>query len=437
MSVSASEAVRHYQERERQAADAIDRYGALLQHLQKQLSAVRGEGARARRDLAVAYFPDLQDESFHLAEHLTGYRGFTRRDPRLAMAREKLTLEKTLARIQGDERYRRREYLVGPHGELTREREERRQLLEPWVLECRKFEDLDGFEALVEVKYDTPEFTESWWHSKYWHHWAAGDRICETLGMADFGDDVLPAYQKAATEREKWRGQVAEVDARIAEVHQLVQSHDHAVARIPELPEIYLDQSQQVLGEYLKGTDLALLEEWLKEESEQHRAIRMGLRKVAGLMAKERFLQELVQQGITPLLTDLKERRAKYARKQVKYARAKYRYQEIPPEHLDPKFGEKYGKLLVQRDKIETLVDRMVAYDQYERFDLQNDEDLWWLEFTGKRPSRLTPTLRSSFDQHPEARPIHDPRYVTNEEAEAVAQAAAAGITADDLGYLS
>jgi hypothetical protein len=437
MFVSASDAVRHYQEREEQAADAIDRYGTLLQRLQKQLSAIRGEASRARRDLATAYLPNLEDPSFALTEHLTGYRGFSRRDPRTAMAHEKGTLEKTLARIQGDERYRRREYLVGPHGELTREMDERSQLLDPWELECRRFEDLDGFLDLVEVKYDTPEFAESWWRSNYWHHWAAGDRICEELGMADFGDDVLPAYHKAATERGKWRGQVAEIQARIAEVHQLAQSHDDAVARIPRLPEIYLDQSHKVLAEYLKGTDLPLLEEWLQEESEQHRSIRMGLRKVAGLMAKERCLEELIEAGITPLLADLRERRAKYARKQVKYARAKYRYQQIPQEHLDLKFGEKHKKLVTQRDKIETLVDRMVAYDQYERFDLHNDDHLWWVEFTGKRPTRLTPTLRSAHDQRPDARPIYDPRYVSNQEAEAVAQAAAAAVTADDLGYLS
>jgi len=437
MYVSAGQAVRHYQERERQASDAIDRYGTLLAHLQEQLTAVQGEARGARLDLAGAYLPDLDDASFQRAEHLTGYQGFTRRDPRKAMAREKLTLEKTLARIQGDERYRRREYLVGPHGDLTRELEERNQLLEPWEQECSRFEDLDGFLQLVEVKYDTPEFDESWWQPKYWHHWATGDRICETLDMADFGDDVLPAYQKAATERGKWREQVAEVQARIAEVHQLVQTHDESIARIPQLPEIYLDQSQQVLAEYLKGTDLALLEQWLDEESEQHRSIRMGLRKVAGLMAKERFLGEIIQDGVAPLLADLKARRDKYARKQMKFARPKYQYQQIPEGNLDQGFEEKYQKLVTQRDKIEALVDRMVAYDQYERFDLQNDEDLWWVEFTGKRPTRFTPTLRQQFEQHPEARPVHDPRYASNQEAEAVAEAAAAGIVADDLGYLS
>jgi hypothetical protein len=108
----------------------------------------------------------------------------------------------------------------------------------------------------------------------------------------------------------------------------------------------------------------------------------------------------------------------------------------IPESYLDQKFEAKSIKLQERLDKTDALVDRLVAYDDYEHFDLENDTALWWMEMTRKRPSRLTPRLRAWYDRNPTAVPDLDDDAAQADAARAVAAAASARNTTD-LGYLS
>lgn len=434
MSVSASQLSQHYRTRSAQAAELIAIYTQLQDRLYTSRDQLEQRAAGARLELARAYLPELSAPAIQRAERLTGFRGFSRRDPLAAMARELAVLQKTIVRIEADERYRKRKSLVGPHGSITRKLEEARSMLEPWEHECARFESLEGFLELVEVGYDTPEYESQWWRGSYWKRWAAGDRICEALGLDDFGDDVLPAYRKVVEPRDRWRGQIAEIEVAVEAIHRMVQERDQAEARAPRLPELYLARSQELLAEFLAGADLALLDEWLKAEGgEPDRAVQMGLRKAAGMAAKIDFLSELAGEGIEPLKDQLAERQRKYDRKISKYSRSKYAYTQFDEVHMDRKFEAKYQKLKGRRDALERVVDKMLRYESYERFDLSNDPELWWREFTGGRPPRQLPKLRGWYDRHPDARPL---RAHTG-DGEAAAEAAAAFQVADDLGYLS
>ena len=80
------------------------------------------------------------------------------------------------------------------------------------------------------------------------------------------------------------------------------------------------------------------------------------------------------------------------------------------------------------------MADRVSSYDQYDRFELDNPPELWFYEFTGgKRPSRLTPSLRGWYERNPNRIPEHD----TRDTIPRVAQAAPAQERLDELGYLS
>ena len=157
------------------------------------------------------------------------------------------------------------------------------------------------------------------------------------------------------------------------------------------------------------------------------------LRRAAGLAAKEEFLTELVE-GLDAQLSQVRERRGKYIRKTDKYSRSKHMGKHWGPEHQDAKFEAKAAKMHTNLDKVGVLADRMMAYDDYGRFDLENDPELWWVEFTRKQPSRLTPRLRSWYDRNPTLKPELD---VHEDHARALASAVAAREENDALGYIS
>ncbi len=431
MAYGAREVVLHYATSKRMADAVAMRWRALGSTVQAAIDKVTAEEESARATLAAAYLLELTPEALQRVEQLTGFRGFTRRDPLKAMAHEVEVLRKTIARIMGDERWQRRMYLVGPTGGLTAALAEAQSMLEPWEEECAKFEDLAGFLELYEVKYDTPAFGEFWYEPKYWKHWAAGDRICELLDKPDFGDDVLPAYEKVRVPREEWRGQVAAANAKIDEVHNLVQTRDAAEQRIPLLPDMYLAQCQHQLSAFFANADLGLLEEWI-ETAGGDRGVQQVLRRCAGLKAKLDILQELRDRGISDQIAQFEGRAAKYARKATKFGRSKYHSRTFSSVDLDTKFREKLPKYESQPDKLTRQVARLMEYDDYGRFDLNNDPELWYVTFTKKRPSRFTPRLRSWYERNPDAAPEYD----ADDLGGAVAEAAAT-FDRHDTGYLS
>jgi len=437
---STNDLLRHFQECYSETLLLVGRYEAFLGHLDAGAKRVHDEVNEAAVALARAYLSGLDAAALAGAERRTGFRGFSRHDPLVAMARERDTLERTLARIRADDRYVQRQLLVGPQGVLVVELEERVSMSEPWEEEARKFEGLDGFLELLELGYDTPEFSESWWQPRYWKHWKQGDAICAELGLNDFGDDVLPAYRPVCDKRDEWRRQIAATRSKVADVHHLVQTHDAAVARIPELPARTLDQCHDRLADYLRQADHQLLATWNDQEPAPDRAVTMALRVLSGLHAKQSFLAELRGKGIDPFVRDLHDRAAKYHRKANKFTRSKYRGMSWPDSAMDLRFlSEKAPKYNARISKLEALIARVLEYDDYGRFDLRNDPNLWWLEFAGKRPPSLTPGLRSWYDRNPDTVVLHDSEFLrdTDPAARAVAVVSAARDAYEEQDYLS
>ena len=326
------------------------------------------------------------------------------------MAHERHTLEHAIARVEADPRYQQREVLASPDGTLRAKLAEAQEMIAPFDRECDKFEVLPMFTELVRIGYDTPDFSEGWWTGDYWKHWAAGDEICKALEMDDFGDDVLPAYQKVATQRNFWRREIDQLQAQLNEIHELVRHHDQAKTRIPQLAHLYLEQSQSVLGEHLRQADVQLLEEWRAASAADDRSIQVGLRKLAGLRAKFEILRELHDQGLQLTIKDLQARASKYQRKTAKFSRSKYQYRAIHQNELDQKFGAKLKKLQDRQRKLAMLVTRIDGYDDYEGFSLDNDQELWWYELSGgKTPPRQLPRLRRYYDRHPSLKPAGGP----------------------------
>lgn len=432
----AGQVANHYRQNLEDARALHHTWRQLQVEVQQTIEAVTAQEAEARTELAHAYMPELSREALKLLEQLTGFMVLSRRDPLTAMAKEQDVLKKTVQRINLDERYKRRQYLVGPHGELTQELLEARSMLEPWEETAARYEQLEGFMELVEVGYDTPDFSVGFFESRYWRYWATGDRICEELELDDFGDDVLPAWQEAVSKRDPWREEVRRISTRVEDVHALVMQHDQALARLPRLPELYLAACVDAVAEFLETADYPLLDEWARSTRPDDRAIRMGLRRAAGLGAKLAALEELMQSGIQPMLASLDQRMRKYDRKITKYRRPKYAYTQFSERDLDMKFQLKKDKYHQRAQKLGVLVGRLHRYDDYDRFDLANPPELWFVEMTGKTPSSQWPSLRSWYDTRYDGTLRHDD-WDRDADAASAVVAAAAARELDDVGYLS
>lgn len=393
-------------------------FGELAQETEREeweLSRLSGEisGTRARIErahdaaamtLAAIYLPELSAASIVESQRLSGFRGFARYDPIKAMERERRRLEQELAALRVDERYVRRDYLVGPHGSITGRLSEARSMLDPWELECQRFESLPSFLDLVQSGYDTDHFDKRWWQPSYWRLWAAGDAICAALGLADFGDDVLPAYEKVRAPRDQWRAQVASIEGERDQILGLVHRHDSDTDRLARLHEIYLEEAQRALAEHLKLADAGLLEQWAGED----RGIIAAVRVLAGTGAKIRHLQEL-EQGVGQWQQTLSSRRAQYEQKSSKYRYGKKAGRHYPDTAWSNKPHTALAKSALRREKLHNQLGRIERYDRYDRFDLtSNAPELWWYEFTGSAPPVWSPGLRAWYQRNPQVAVIFD-----------------------------
>lgn len=341
---SQNQMVAHYQQNRAEADALLELYRNTRDALAKQQEQLKEQHEAALLALAQSYLPALEEGALNRAEMLTGFRGFSRRNPIAVVHKEQESRRKRVAAIVSDERYRRRQFLVGEHGELQTKLAEAQSMLEPWKHDCARFEDLPGFEELIEHGYDTPRFSASFLSAAYWRMWKQGDAVCEALGMDDFGDDVLPAYQELVAKRQQWRDVVSTIQGNIDAVHALVQEHDRCLAEIPTLPARILLLSQKALARHLEHADVALLEDWLGTPPD--RAIQQALRRAAGLAAKVGFLAEVVDKGLDSFIKDLKERSYKFTRKAQKYQRSKYWNMQFGSGYQDQKFGTKVPKYL-------------------------------------------------------------------------------------------
>ena len=439
MAISGQQLADHFRQQANTLQGLISSHHRMLGVLKERDKELEAQLLAARRELAAVYLTALDDVTLERVAKLSGFQGFQRRDPRAALEHERRVLKSSVAKIEANDKYQRRDELAGPSGTLTQELQQNRETLAPLQAECDKFENQPDFKELIDIGYDTPNFKEKWWQASYWKHWSAGDRICKELDMKDFGDDVIPAYQRVAEPRNFMRGEVARLDNQINEIHALVQEHDKLVARLQNLDEIYLLEAQDFLGEHLMNADAALLEQWAQETPDLLRAVQMGVRKIAGIQAKRSILVDMTQSGIPTTLQQLEARQQKAYAKYNKFSRAKYAYSTFPDQMVQDGFSDKARNMQGQVDKLERRVDSLMANQNYAGFDLRNDPYLWWWYFMESAPPRYAPHYHDYYQRNPSFNVVTDPSFIDDEpdRSEDVARAFAASEAMDTGGILS
>ena len=395
---------------------------ALGGEIEAAITDVKRERESLGQLLGKVYLPELSEVALMAAQRLSGFQGYASRKPLEAMAKEERRLTERVATLDADERWITREGLVGAQGTWTRALAEARDLLDLWEKDAARFEDQEVFTELVALGYDTDAFAERWWQPQYWRHWQAGDRICAALGLDDFGDNVLPAYEAARVPRDKWRAEVARIQGNITDVHNHVQAHDKAAWRLANLADIYLTECQEVLAQHLQQADVGLLATWAGDD----RGIAVHLKRLSGLNAKLDMLAEMNTAWLKPNRAALETARLKYAAKATKLARPKKAGLEVLMPDAVP---EKLAAQRARRQKARSYVQRIVRYDSYDSFDLAQPPETWWLHMhNGHRPGLFTPGLRTWYDRHPDVVVYTDPNWEENRGDPLAATGALAGL---------
>lgn len=418
-----------------ESSQLLGRYAKLREQIGHDVAHYQGEARAAFRDLAAAYLPELSAEAFDAVAKLTGFRGFARRNTLQVLERERTVRQHTITNVLRNPEYQQRRSLVGMGGAYSQALREAEEMLAPWEEACARFESQPRWAELLETRYDTPEFSVSWLSPRYWKLWAAGDAICEALEMDDFGDDVLPAFREVDGHRQKWRAEVAAAKAKVDGVHELVRKHDQAVQELPHLEETVHNQAVDGLGEFLESADAGLLESWLPEDHPNHRTLLVAIRRAAGLSARASLLTQLEREAIGADIQAIQERSAKHRRKREKFLRPKRANTMHAENNADPKYTAKRAKFSDRIESYGRILQKMRAYDRYERFSVDdNDPELWWRELTGGRPPRKMTRLRAWYDRNPDARVRKDTARVA---AEAVSRVVAQQPTTNAMDYLS
>jgi hypothetical protein len=373
-------------------AAAAGEEGALQQAdgaLAALVAKAKADLSAALLELAAVFLPTLSAETLTDAEEATGCRRFRKLRPLDVMAKEERQLQARIEQLRADERYRRREALIGPHGERTRALAEAEDHLATWEADAARFEGQDGFLELVELGYDTPAFATRWWEPAYWRAWARGDAICAALQLADFGDDVLPAYHKVRAPRDQWREEVARLRAERDAVRDLVRQHDEAALRLQHLAAHYLDEARQTLADHLRHADAALIAEWNPDE----RGVQVLLRTITGLSAKLDGYAEL-RGTVEREVGALRQRRQQWSEKRAKLSRPKKAYLQHPETELRQAEDERLARVAAQRAAVLREAEKADRFSRYGEVKLSTPRELWWSAFTGRPPGKATPNLQ-------------------------------------------
>jgi hypothetical protein len=412
MPMEARQVALHFARRERQAGTAARWFEALHRRCAEARRAVEDQRRRAAEALAAACLPALDPEALVRCRRLSGYEGFVDCDPHRGLLLERRRLERSVARVEADPRWQAREHTTSTAEANAEARRETLEMLAPWEEECARFERLDGFQTLLGCGYGTADFALRWWQPEHWSAVRLAESLARSLGMADFDDELLPAWRHAEAQRAWWRRTLAELDAELEILRALEAERAAALERLAGLEDAILAEARTRLAEHLVDADAASLARRLDDEAGDASdtvEVRRALRRLACVEARARFLAELEHDGLEPLIAELRARAGTWAESASAARGAARRRARISDAALAPDFDAEFKRHDARRRRLEAMIDTLERFDDSDPFALGNPWRLWWIEIFGEaRPPRALPRTRRWLKRHPEARPLRE-----------------------------
>lgn len=365
----------------------------------QNLQELEASRHRALDQLTLVNLPNLSQEAFNDVRTFTGYGQFHVRNPLARIDEERRTLAQTIAQIEADPRFQRADELINPtSGELILKIEAFRRQCQPVFDAAHRYEALPHFLILIERNYGTDEYPLRPWNLDYYLDWKNADEIVEQLGKENFDfcrHDYLHLWQA----RDQMKRELQTLEQEIAAVHQLVEHHRQASYRLANLPELILQESRLALREHLSFVDRDQLFSWAQGDRSREALIKM----LHGVEKKNDYLKQMANHQFVYEREMLQTAIAKLEKKIAKFSRPKYAGMGaiISDAEAAAWLADPRQKLGERRDRFWKNYDRVIVFQEYDRYDYGRDL-LWWdLMTDGRVDGSFIPEVREYYTSHP------------------------------------
>ena len=352
------------------------------------------------RELVEMLLPALQRDPLAAVVSLTGFRGFTVKDPfaRLEEQRQKLTA--TIAAIERDPRFIRQDRLINPDkGELTlkyqevlREKHELDQKLAPYT-------GCEGFAALAESGYGTSAYAKKWWDLSYYSDWKRADELEVQLSppaLTGLAQKLTPfaelaeRYRRVKRANDNCQAALQGVEQEISAVKVLVANHEQAAQGLLTAARDVLEACREDLRAHLDFLD----REELARLCGGNALMLAVIKRLHGLEKKTEYLDELRGHYLEDERIALARQTDKLGKKIVKFRLPKNSAALIPATDANAWLNDPRPKLNERRQRYRQAYNRIYNFQNYDNFQYGANA-LWWDLILGgllngsRRASRL------------------------------------------------
>lgn len=390
---------------------------------QEQLSGLNQRTQSALDDLVASVLPDLSPPSIQRAVQLTGYLPLLQNDIAQRMAQTRQQLETRIGEIAADRRYRDRLLLRAPRvGMLVRDVAELEEFRAPLVELCQKCEH-PRLERLLESEYGTPKYAVGFWRVSYYQDWKAADEILARFPANKAFADLAQEYKSARDTIVVYDGKLLKLRDEIGQSEALEREHDEKQQQVRDLPRVFLQNTREQIGSYLRDLDLISIGDRLSFDPQLE-----GLAKrYFGLRKQQDYLRETEKHLLENSRAAIAQTLRSMDRDIAKYDRPKYYGSSLPQARFDrlQQWQQRNQRYRGQIDRYNDTQSVIVSFHHYEHGRL--DEDfLWWDLITrGRMQGQYIDEVSRFHSHHPHYHYevpqdlLHDDELVRRAEARA------------------
>lgn len=370
--------------------------GAQRQH-QDQIATLEQARREALDELARQYLPALLPESFASIPALTSYRQFELNNPFERMEQRRQSLSARIVAIESDERYIRREQLLDPAaGELTLKFAEAEKQLKFFDDSLAPYEMEPEFLGLIEIGYDTDDYSVNMWDLQYYSDWKYGDMITEKFEQERFRD-VRENYLRLKEARTEFNKDLVAIKKQKDAVESLIEERTQALSALETLEVDTLNACRLQLREHLEYIDLPEL----AKRSAANPDITNNIKRIHGIEKKREYLDELANRYLKTEREQVVNAITKINAKIEKYSRPKHAHGVIPLEEANRWLKDPSEKIGARRRHYYRSYQTISEFDRYHAYDYARDM-LWWdLMTDGRIDGDFVPEVHDWREQHP------------------------------------
>ncbi|MEW5848333.1 MAG: hypothetical protein AB2A00_05940 [Myxococcota bacterium] len=363
--------------------------------LQKQVAA---EQESAWRNLTEQLVPSVDAAHLDAAAQALRLPAVSARTLLGEAQAEKNRLEQVLATVQADPLFKHRE---GKLTEISVRMRELEEFMGPLKETVEGLQQEPMFDELLQSGYGTEAYQQGWWTASYYRHWKHGDLLVEKYGPAlkitEFGQLRLKFLEERNTLR-SLESACASLRQEKHRVDSLVKKFDDAQRALQGLPQTYLARARALVREHLQslGDDEKL------NLVAGNEGATLAVKRIAGVEAKQRYLDQLLREMVLKPRDDLKQAIARNEKDIIKFQRPKNAGVRIRQADFDRRYRSRRSSWDKRWNRYHNACHQIVVFDSYYRYDPLT-EFLWWDVMTdGHLDGNFIPEVAEFHHHHPD-----------------------------------